>query len=148
MTGTGFAAAAPRAAFLLPKRTLFLLALFLSVFMPAAAGLMWQPYTGKGPPGTYVVDVPVDPSLDFPAKDQSRLPQIPVRTVAYRFDPPVQKASTHEAHERVTLPWSCDTIREAVSGLTRKQQERLARVVRLTDEQRVAAKRCLKEKRT
>lgn len=106
---------------------------------------MLAPYTGKGPPGTYVAAVPVDPSLDLP-KDESRLPVQRVATVSYRLDPPVQKASTHHAHERVTLPWSCETIRQATARLTREQIVRLAGVYRLTDQQKAEARRCLKER--
>jgi hypothetical protein len=112
MTGTGFAAAAPRAAFLLPKRTLFLLALFLSVFMPAAAGLMWQPYTGKGPPGTYR-----DPVF---VKDQTRHPlgdPLPVRrvpTTSYRFDPHVQNVKKRGKRDpRCNGPARYEAMREA-----------------------------------
>jgi hypothetical protein len=106
------------------------------------------PFTSKGPPGTYVEPVQVDPSLDFPIKDQSRVPIQPVRvaTISYRYDPPVQKAALNATHERATLPWSCDMIRQAASSLTRKQQERLARVARLSDEQKAEAMRCLRKR--
>lgn len=68
--------------------------------------------------------------------------RVPVRVV------PVQvftRATLNKPIDPISLPWSCETIRQAVVGLTRKQQDRLARVARLTDEQRTAAKRCLKE---
>jgi hypothetical protein len=109
------------------------------------------PFTSKGPPGTYVEPVQVDPSLDFPIKDQSRVPSAPIQpvrvaTVSYRYDPPVQKAALNATHERATLPWSCDMIRQAASSLTRKQQERLARVARLSDEQKAEAMRCLRKR--
>lgn len=125
----------------------FPLALFLFCAAPAAAGWMWQPYTGKGPPGTYVVAVPVDPSLDFPVKDQERVPLTPrpVTTTAYRLDAPPQKASLAEL---VTAPWPCDRIRKAIEVFGREVVRRYAKARGYTKKQINEAMACVPEKRT
>lgn len=119
---------------MLPKRLLFLLALFLSCAGPAAAGLMWQPYTGKGPPGTYV-----EPP---PPKDQARVPQdrIESRLVS------IEKIPRPINVKHVPLPWSCATIREAAKKLTQAERDMIANRYRLSKEQRLAVKECLGER--
>ncbi len=76
-------------------------------------------------------------------KVQDRLPVQRVRTIAYRLDPPV--AALTSTPER-GLPWSCETIRKAVAGLTSEQIEQVAKQYRLSKWQRAEAKRCLKER--
>ena len=83
-----------------------------------------------------------------PNKFQDQLPVWIVPTVKYRLDPPVQKAAINSTPDRVSLPWSCATIRHAVATLTERQIEQLARMYRLSKEQRASARRCLTEKRT
>lgn len=72
----------------------------------------------------------------------------PVKHVQ-RIDPP----KVVKVHERVIpaalrftagLPWSCETIRNAVGSLTRRELEQLARAYRLTTEQRAEAMKCLR----
>lgn len=77
-------------------------------------------------------------------KVQDRLPVRAVPTTTYRLDPSVTATLTSEAG----LPWSCETIRNAVANLTPEQISRLVRIYRLTDRQRADARKCLKEKRT
>lgn len=78
-------------------------------------------------------------------KAPDRLPQISVTTIPYRLDPPVQKAAVNTRPE-ASLPWSCEAIRQATAKLTSEQIARLARVYRLTDQQKAEARRCLKER--
>lgn len=127
---------------MLPKRLIFLLALLLCCAAPAAAGLMWQPYTGQGPPGTYVAPAP--------PKDQSRVPTapiIPVRvaTTAYRLDPPVKTASLADL---VQAPWPCEQIRKAVEQFGKDAVRKYARAKGYTKKQIDEAMACLAEKRT
>jgi hypothetical protein len=101
------------------------------------------PFTSKGPPGTYVEPLP--------PKDQSRAPSAPIQpvrvaTISYRYDPPVQKAALNATHERATLPWSCDMIRHYASHLSKAKQQRLAQLLRLSDEQKAEAIRCLRKR--
>jgi hypothetical protein len=70
-------------------------------------------------------------------KAPDRVPQRPV-TIE------IITASTVAMHERATLPWSCETIRQATAKLTPEQIARLARIYRLTDQQKAEARNCLK----
>lgn len=125
-------------------RYLYAPAYVLGLMAVTIGPLMIAPYTGKGPHGTYREPVQAAEKTD---KAQDRVIEpIRVATVAYRLDPPVQKAAVSETQERTTLPWSCETIRGAVKNLTAEQVERLARIYRLTPQQRAEARRCLKER--
>lgn len=68
-------------------------------------------------------------------------PERIIQTESYRLDPHV--AAVTATPER-GLPWSCEAIRNAVANLTTQQIERLARIYRLSAEQRAEARRCLK----
>ncbi len=72
-------------------------------------------------------------------KVQDRLPVKPVPTVTYRM------AAVTATPER-GIPWSCETIRKAVAGLTSEQIEQVAKMYRLSKWQRAEARRCLKER--
>lgn len=112
-----------------------------AVFAFAAVinGLMWYRLAP-------VMAAPVaDASWLDKRKVQDKLPVKVVPTVAYRLDPPV--ASLTAPPERTSLPWSCETIRNAVANLTKEQIERMARIYRLSEQQKADARRCLKEKR-
>lgn len=110
-----------------------------------------SPYPGKYIPGTYVEAAQVDPSLDFPIKDQSRVDPLPVRRVTpelyARLDPPIRQTSVSHVHAESSLPWSCETIRAATEKLSKQQIARLARLYRLNDKQLSEARRCLHEKK-
>ena len=109
--------------------------------MAVVFGSLWVgPYTGKGPPGTFVEPVQAAEKTD---KAQDRvINPVRVATVSYRLDPPAQKAAINTKPE-TSLPWSCETIRQAAARLSREQRERLARVYRLNDKQKAEAARCL-----
>lgn len=82
--------------------------------------------------------------------------------VSGRFEPVkharIEQSKVVKVHDRLIpaalrftagLPWSCETIRNAVGSLTRRELEQLARAYRLTAEQKAEAMRCLrKEVRT
>jgi hypothetical protein len=87
---------------------------------------LWQPYTGKGPPGTYrTATEPAPPIAEIGEKIQTRLVQV----------------------ERIPrLPWTCAEIRDYAAKHSRAQVE--AKAKGLTKEQRAAAEACMKEKRT
>lgn len=125
--------AAAQCAAMLSKRLLFLLALFLCCAAPAAAGLMWQPYTGKGPPGTYVEPVK--------AKVQDRLPVHLVTPVPYRLDPPQPKPAT--LADLVQAPWPCERIRKAVDEHGREKVKAYARAQGYTKKQIDEAMACV-----
>ena len=132
---------------MLPHRLIFLLTLFLCTSAPAAFGYMVPVALGwpsKGPPGTYVEPPPIAEVL--PPKFQDRVPTAPIIPKPVPVET-IRKAAVHEAAERTSLPWSCDTIRAAVSKLTKEQRERLGRIYRLSKQQMAEARRCL-EKQT
>lgn len=115
---------------------------YVLTIMAIVFGSLWiGPYTGKGPPGTFVEPLQAAEKTD---KAQDRVIE-PVRVpIVYYREAPVQKAALSDG--RTSLPWSCETIRKATAKLNTEQRERMARMYRLTEQQKAEARRCLKER--
>jgi hypothetical protein len=114
------------------------LAVFLAVSFPAAMTVMATPYTGKGPPGTYV-------KAPRP-KDQSRLPQATplVRSVPVEAIKPRVAALA----ELVASPLPCGTVRQAVETYGKEAVRAAAKARGYTKKQIDEAMACLTEKKT
>lgn len=101
-----------------------------------------QPYTGKGPPGTYVAPVAYpDPSLDLP-KDQERAPSAPL------IPRPVQVEAVKPKAPRI-IAASCARLAarygEVLPGTKKEYREAEAKVRGLARKGDALARECLKD---
>jgi hypothetical protein len=108
------------------------------------------PFTGKGPPGTYVAPVAYAPAPQI-AKDESRIEPGPLVPFVPRPKPKAEsvkpKRTATLQTETIRLPWPCSDVRKVVEQVGREVAEAVAKQQGLTKKQIVEARNCLKERK-